>query len=335
MQALRRRVTCRKQVGRSRTRPFCDGTQHCPDNRNSTQNPAACIRGPRNLTLRAPLDPPLRLTVPARFFIDAALSADASLDLPEGAVRHAQVLRLQPGVPVVLFNGKGGEWSAVVAAMGRSTVRVHIVAFCDVTRELAVHVTLAVGMPANERMDTLVEKATELGVAVIQPLLCARAVLRLGGERALRKVAHWQAVAAAASEQSGRTSVPRVEPVRALDEWISGLQGGASPLGPSCAAASPAISNPATPQRVLLSPDARAPFVPISALAAAGEGLARPLVCLSGPEGGLTDVEQACAQRWGFVPMSLGPRILRADTAPLALLAHVALGSAAPARGTE
>jgi len=168
-----------------------------------------------------------------------------------------------------------------------------------VDRELALPVTLALGMPANERMDGVVEKATELGVGAIQPLLCERSVLRLNGERSQKKVAHWQAVALAACEQSGRTRVPQIAPVRTLNEWLR------EPLAPGLA-------------RWMLSlGDARG----VGTMAPPQAGA----VCLSGPEGGLTPAEESAARAQGFVPVSLGPRVLRADTAPLALLAHLAL----------
>src|SRR5437870_1986686 len=158
--------------------------------------------------------------MPPRFHIDAPLAAEEGLVLPGGTSRHVQVLRLQPGAEITLFDGRGGEWSARIAAIGRSDVRVDVVAHATVERELACRVTLAIGMPANERMDTLVEKATELGVARIQPLLCERSVLRVAGERAERKLAHWRGVAIAASEQSGRTCVPQVLDVRPLRDWL-------------------------------------------------------------------------------------------------------------------
>lgn len=185
--------------------------------------------------------------------------------------------------------------------MGRREVRVRVGAFADVSRELPLDVTLAVGMPANERMDALVEKACELGVAAIQPLVCERSVLRLTGERAQKKVAHWQAVAVAACEQSGRTRVPAVAPVRSLAEWLAALPAAAS-----------------DEHRLVLSlRDATAP------LASAGG----PIVSLSGPEGGLSEAEEEAARRAGFVPVSLGARTLRADTAPLALLSFLALSA--------
>jgi len=239
--------------------------------------------------------------MPPRFFVDLPLVAGASLTLPAGASRHAQVLRLQPDDEVTLFDGAGGEWAAHIAQMGRKEVLVTVGAHRAVDPELALSVTLAIGMPANERMDDLVEKATELGVAHIQPLMCERSVLRLSGERAARKRDHWQAVAVSACEQSGRTRVPVVEPVRTLAAWLRDL---------------PA----AGPQRVLLS-TAESPPLPVA------EGA---VVALSGPEGGLSAAEEQAACAAGFKPASLGPRVLRADTAPLAALAVWSVGRQAP-----
>lgn len=235
----------------------------------------------------------------ARLFVAAALAeAPRSFELPPGAARHVQVLRLQPGDALTLFDGRGGEWSASVAAIGRSRVEVTLGAHHAVERELRCAVTLALGMPANDRMDSLIEKATELGVAAIQPLQCARSVLRLDGERAAKKVAHWQGVAIAAAEQSARTRVPYIAPVRAYAEWQP---------------------NAAPDARWLLDPRAAQRFVP------AGEWPGALL--LSGPEGGFSADEEGRAREQGFVPVSLGARVLRADTAPLAALAAIALVS--------
>ncbi len=233
-----------------------------------------------------------------RLYVDQPLRAGSTLSLPAGPARHVQVLRLQPGAALTLFDGAGGEWRACVLHMGRSEVQVQVDEHDPTERELALPVTLALGMPANERMDTLVEKATELGAAVVQPLVCQRSVLRLSGERAHKKVQHWHGVAVAACEQSGRTRVPRIEPVLAFAAWLAGLPeaGGV--------------------RRVLLS------FAGALPTPHAGPG---GVLCLSGPEGGLTEAEEAAARQAGFVAMCLGPRVLRADTAPLALLAHLAL----------
>jgi 16S rRNA (uracil1498-N3)-methyltransferase len=238
--------------------------------------------------------------MPPRFFVPSPLHEGAICVLPPGPTRHVQVLRLQPGDAIALFDGHGGEWQAHIEQIGRSVVSVQIVEHVAVERELAFEVTIAIGMPANERMDNVVEKATELGVASIQPLLCERSVLRLAGERADKKVAHWQSVAAAASEQCGRTRVPMVQPVRAMSAWLAGL------------------APEATGRRHVLSLRGGRHGV------AAGQP-GESLLFLSGPEGGLSEAEEQAALRAGFQPMSLGPRVLRADTAPLAVLAALAL----------
>ena len=245
--------------------------------------------------------------MPPRLFVDPPLRSEASLALPESAARHVQVLRLQPGAALTLFDGQGGEWNATVLRMGRRDVEVQVLDHQAVDRELPCVVTLALGMPANDRMDDLVEKATELGVAQIQPLLCERSVLRLSGERADKRVAHWQAVAIAACEQSGRTRVPRIAPVLTLSAWLQTLAARADE------------------SRWLLSLRGAQPLQAAAAATAATAATPAAVLCLSGPEGGLAEAEEAAALAQGFMPISLGARVLRADTAPLALLAHLAL----------
>jgi len=246
--------------------------------------------------------------MPARLHVAAPpLMAGADLDLPEGAARHVQVLRLQPGAGLTLFDGSGAEWSAEVLQMARSKVVVRLGERREVDRELPIAVTLALGVPANERMDTLVEKATELGVAAIQPLLCERSVLRLAGERAQKRREHWQAIAIAACEQSGRNRVPRIEPLATLASWLAALP---------TASAEPHEAERAA--RWLLSLDDDA--APLRSRRS-DDAVPRRVIALSGPEGGLSDAEASAARRHGFEPVSLGPRVLRADTAPLALLA--------------
>jgi len=240
--------------------------------------------------------------MPVRLYLPAPLQSGATLTLPPESARHVQVLRLQPGDGVTVFNGDGSEWQAEITRMGRQDVDLCVAACLPaVSRELGVGVTLAVGMPANERMDALVEKATELGAVAIQPLHCTRSVLKLVGERADKRRAHWQSVAVSAAEQSGRTRVPVVAPVANLATWLGGL---ADTVGAS--------------RHVLsFAPDA----TPMSALA---HELIH-LTLLSGPEGGLDPQEEALARSKGFAPLSLGPRVLRADTAPLAALACLGL----------
>ncbi|HIV69798.1 MAG TPA: 16S rRNA (uracil(1498)-N(3))-methyltransferase [Candidatus Aquabacterium excrementipullorum] len=249
----------------------------------------------------------VRSAVGLRLFLrDVVLSEGLALSLPEGAARHVQVLRQQPGDTVVLFDGRGGEWTARVTQMGRRDVSVAVEARQDVDRELPVAVTLALGMPANDRMDALVEKAAELGVAAIQPLVCERSVLRLDGERAAKKVAHWQSVAEAACEQSGRTRVPMVHAVQPLKHWLEAADAGQHR---ALLSFNPQLSGLQWLQQAdRLRPQASHPG----------------LCFLSGPEGGLTEAEEARARELGWTPAGLGARVLRADTAPLMMLSLVA-----------
>jgi 16S rRNA (uracil1498-N3)-methyltransferase len=242
----------------------------------------------------------------ARLFVDVPLLAGSDLALPPGPARHVQVLRLQPGAGLTLFDGRGGEFAATVTRMGRSDVQVRVGAHDAVERELALPVTLAIGMPANDRMDALVEKATELGVAAIVPLTSERSVLRLHAERAEKRLAHWRGVAIAACEQSGRTRIPALSPVATLPAWLQTL-----PL-------------PGAGARWLLSPRAANALMPLAATHAA---MREPVLVLSGPEGGMSTDEEALSRRYGFTPVSLGARVLRADTAPLAALACLGLSS--------
>ncbi len=234
--------------------------------------------------------------------------------LPAAAARHAQVLRLQPGAALTLFDGHGGEWQAEVQAMDRKGVEVRLIGHLPLERETALPVTIALAMPSNDRMDDLVEKATELGAVAIVPLHTERSVLRLAGERAERRQAHWQQIAIAACEQCGRNRVPMVHPVQTLQAWLARLPA----LQPPCADAAPADL------RLLLGWRDALPW-PV----ATGMPM-RSLSLLSGPEGGLTEDEEAAARQHGFGAARLGARVLRADTAPLAALAALALRSAEP-----
>jgi 16S rRNA (uracil1498-N3)-methyltransferase len=224
-----------------------------------------------------------------------ALTENSSLTLPPGAGRHVQVLRMQPGDTLALFDGSGGEFAATVERMGRSEVDVQVGARTVIEREASRAVHLAVGMPANERMDWLVEKATELGVASIQPLMTAHGVLRLAGERADKKRAHWEAIAIAACEQCGRNRVPQIHPVRPLASWLAAPPEEAERFVLS-------LAEGTRPAREAMADDRSAAWV------------------LSGPEGGLSASEEKEAIARGFAPLTLGRRVLRAETAALAAL---------------
>ena len=246
-----------------------------------------------------------------RLYCPLPLVCGSTLDLPAATARHVQVLRLQPGDTVTLFNfgagwdgpmqSPGGEFSATITAMGRSSVQVRVDTHHATEREAARAVHLAVCMPANERMDWLVEKATELGVTSIQPLMSERSVLRLSGERATKKQHHWHSVAVSACEQCGGNRVPLVHPVSSLEAWLK-----------TAAAAHESSGG----QRLLLALHDTA--APLREAAHTAQG---SITLLSGPEGGLSRAEDAAAMECGFAPVSLGARVLRAETAALVGLA--------------
>jgi 16S rRNA (uracil1498-N3)-methyltransferase len=266
--------------------------------------------------------------VKPRFFVELPLAAGQLLDLPAGPTRHVQVLRLQPGDGLLLFNGGGLDWSAEVLQMGRQKVQLRVGQSLAVDRELPLAVTLALAVPANERMDLLVEKATELGVARIQPLMSSRSVLRLSGERAERKKAHWRAVAIAACEQCGRARVPEILPMQPLGAWLQSLPGHdkrpATDDSADLAQPNHTAGGAASARWLLsLDPGAKPPtLMPVRL---------RELCVLSGPEGGLSEEEESAALRSGFAPVGLGGRTLRADTAPLSVLAWLSLQATAGA----
>jgi 16S rRNA (uracil1498-N3)-methyltransferase len=219
------------------------------------------------------------------------------LQLPDDAARHVQVLRMQPGDKLCLFNGLGGSHTARVVHMGKHTVDVEVLSHEPQEREALCATHIAVGMPANERMDWLVEKATELGVARITPLMTAHGVLRLNAERAHKRQLHWLGIAQAACAQSGRNTLPQIDVPQSWSAWLSTL-----PQDDSGS-------------RWMLSLSATT--TPLNALAQT-----QRVVLLSGPEGGLSREEETQAVERGFLPVRLGARVLRAETAPLAVLSH-------------
>ena len=262
-----------------------------------------------------------------RFYCPAPLVSGELLDLPSGVARHVQVLRLQPGDAITLFNGgpdvassPGGEFDAVVTRMGRSDVQVQVGAHQAKEREATRAVHLVVGMPANDRMDWLVEKATELGVASLQPLMTERSVLRLSGERAEKKVAHWQSVAVAACEQCGGNRVPVIHPVLTLAAWAKAQAPAAPPSPPPSQKLLLSLQAGAQPPRQAINDVARAPDSPDSPDMPDMPATLSPVIFLSGPEGGLSPAEEALAISHGFNPVTLGPRVLRSETAALAAL---------------
>ena len=240
-----------------------------------------------------------------RFHCPTPLHTGDEFELPAGTARHVQVRRMQPEDLVTLFNGEGGEFTATILRMGRSDVLVRIGDKTDTSRELGLRVNLWCGITANERMDWLVEKATELGACSLLPISAERSVLKLKGERSDKKLAHWQAIAVAASEQCGRNQVMAVTPPLTLAQALTAVP----------------TAQPTNPRWIL---SLAAGTKPLSAAFEDAKKNAQSLplevTVLSGPEGGLSPSEEAQALAVGFVPVSLGPRVLRAETAPVAVL---------------
>ena len=235
-----------------------------------------------------------------RFYCPQPLAA-GPLVLPAQTTRHVQVRRLQPGDRLTLFNGTGGTWHGQLTHMTRTqaTVALTTPVVSECASRYRVH--LAIGMPANERMDWVMEKATELGAASLTPLLTARSVSKPSGERAERRQLHWHGVVAAACAQSGRNHLPIVHPIVDLTTWLHHL---------------PAPQDDPMPRFVLHTGQARG--LPV-------DHAPQPLLLLCGPEGGLTTDELQGAQAQGFQPASLGPLTLRSDTAAIAAVARCTL----------
>jgi 16S rRNA (uracil1498-N3)-methyltransferase len=228
-----------------------------------------------------------------RIYCDFKLGPGAQFSLaPEAAQHVAKALRLKAGDDLVVFDGRGGEYTASIQRIDRDRVDVKAGAWQDLEREATLAIGLVQGLPEADKMDWIIQKATELGVAWIQPVTCERSVVRLSGERAARREAHWRRVAVAACEQSGRTRVPEVRPTLGFMSWIA-VAGGE--------------------RRWLLDPGG-----PALAAMAAPDG---PLELLVGPEGGLAERERDLALSRGYIPVGLGPRVLRTETAAAAALA--------------
>jgi len=235
-----------------------------------------------------------------RFFCPLALSAGVSVDLPESAARHAaRVLRLRSGDDLTLFDGRGGEYAARIAQVERERVRVDVLAWDARECESPLALTLVQALQAGEKMDLTVQKAVELGVGRIVPVLARRSVVRLDGARAARRVEHWRGVAASACEQCGRNRVPEVAELQALERWL----------------AQPA---PASALRLMLAPGAEHTLATLAPPPAGS-----PIELLIGSEGGLAPEEMHAAAQAGFVSVRLGPRVLRTETAGLAALAAI------------
>lgn len=230
-----------------------------------------------------------------RFYCSQPLAIGSKLVLPDNVVHHVQVLRLAQGTAITLFNGDGGEYTATLTNVEKKRVSVEVKAHTEHDVELPYAITLAQALPESSKMDWIVEKAVELGAAVIQPLSAQRCVTRLSGERVEKKLAHWQGIIVAASEQSGRNRLAQLNAPADCSSWI-----GRQDLH----------------RRILLSPRAEQ-----SLSEWARHHPPQALALMVGPEGGFTEKEQELAIAQGALPLSMGPRVLRTETAGLAALA--------------
>lgn len=233
-----------------------------------------------------------------RIYLPGALVPDALVTLSTDAAHHvARVLRLPVGAAVCLFNGKGGEYQAVLHSINKSQVHAQILKYCPREPESPLKVTLAQGIPRGERMDYTLQKAAELGIAHITPLFSERCEVRLHGERLDKRIHHWQRILISACEQCGRTRIPRVSAPTTLQDWL------------------PTSSLSRASLHLVLDPHAP------RSLAHCTHPDDNNITILIGPEGGLSDTEITAAEDAGFMRIRVGPRILRTETAGLAMLA--------------
>jgi len=229
-----------------------------------------------------------------RIYHPAPLALGDHAELSDDAANHiARVLRLPVGAPLILFNGAGGEFAAVIGAIDKRCVLVEIGAFHDKEREPPLPLWLAQGISRGERMDYTIQKAVELGVSRIIPLFTEHCGVQLDGERLAKRVKHWQGVVIGACEQCGRNRIPQVDMPVTLAQWLAA---------------------PGKGLRLVLDPDAEHSLAQLPAPAG-------PVTLLIGPEGGLSDREIALAKQSAYLGLRLGPRILRTETAAVAALA--------------
>ncbi len=233
-----------------------------------------------------------------RFHIDGPIPESGSMELPRSVAHHINaVLRMKAGATIILFNGRGGEYQAQIINTGNHQAEVRILDYRNVEREISWPLCLALCVSKGSKMDLCVQKATELGVSRIQPLISARSVVRLDAQRAARRTRHWREVVISASEQSGRNRLAEVATVAGYETWLATEQ----------------ISG----LKLLLTPGAEPALAHCEPPGTAG------LWLLIGPEGGFTQAELAAAISRGFQAVSFGGRILRAETATIASLAAV------------
>lgn len=229
-----------------------------------------------------------------RIFQELALREGETLTLSLNAAHYlGNVRRMHEGDRVIVFNGEGGEYLAQVLQLKKEKLTIKLMSYQEVTNESSLHLELAQGIARGEKMDLIIQKAVELGVKKIIPLFTERSNVKLEADKRQKRRQHWQAVAISACEQSGRAWIPEVLMPQTLDTWLKAFQGQGLTLSPYSMNRLAGLEIPAN----------------------------RTLTLLVGPEGGLSEAEIGLAGQKNFLPLNLGPRILRTETAPLAAIA--------------
>ncbi|MBT4523012.1 MAG: 16S rRNA (uracil(1498)-N(3))-methyltransferase [Halieaceae bacterium] len=228
-----------------------------------------------------------------RIFTERSLQATTRIELDTAPSQHiSRVLRMRVGEPLTLFNGRGGEYPASIVALGKKSVTVETTAYHHREVESSLSVHLGIGISRGERMDWIIQKTTELGVNSLAPLFTARTEVKLKNDRAAKKMKHWHQIAISASEQCGRNQIPTIHPPQQLADWLEATTADRKLVLHH--RTTPVMQTPTRPTSVAL---------------------------LTGPEGGLSEAEISAAEQAGYQSLTLGPRVLRSETAPLAALA--------------
>jgi len=230
-----------------------------------------------------------------RIFTAQPLAAQLELKLESAPSQHiARAMRMQPGDTLTLFNGQGGEYTATISAVSKKNVTVEVGDFRNIELESPLTIHLGIAISRGDRMDWIVQKATELGVSRVSPLLTQRTEVKLKGERADKKIQHWRQIGIAACEQCGRNQLPHIEPLQDLPSWLTGTNDETKLVLHHRALRTEPTTAAQKPTKVSL---------------------------LIGPEGGLSELEIELAEQAQFQALRLGPRVMRTETAPLAAIA--------------
>lgn len=239
-----------------------------------------------------------------RFYCSEKMAVGQVIELPASVAQHAlRALRLGRDDKLILFNGNGGEFQATIVGISKHGAAVVIEKYLDIERESPLVITLAQAVCANEKMDWIVQKGVEMGISRIQPLVTKLSVVKLSAERAERRMKHWQQIVISACEQCGRNHIPRMLPLISLPGWLDAQIIECKNLNNGIAC------NPC----FILSPTAKKGLREFP-----GSSAVTALTLLVGPEGGFTPEEEAAAAVAGFIPLRLGKRILRTESAALA-----------------